>query len=131
MTAKSRRVLVVDDAADLRELLGIALRREGFDVVPVDGGPAAASVLSEEEHDIEAVVLDIQMPDVDGWEVLARIRSEPSTAELPVIVCTVKGRDHDIERVYASGGNAYVGKPFDIAELVQALQGVLGAAPKG
>ena len=127
---KSPRVLVVDAAADLRELMGIALRREGFEVVPVDGGTAAASVLSEEEHHIEAVVLDIQMPEVDGWEVLARIRSEPATAELPVVVCTVKGRDHDIERVYASGGNAYVSKPFDIAELVAALQGVLDLAPR-
>ena len=123
-------MLVVDDAADLRELLGIALRREGFDVVPVDGGTAAASVLSDEGHDIEVVVLDIQMPELDGWEVLARIRSEPATAELPVVVCTVKGRDHDIDRVYASGGNAYVGKPFDIAELVEALQGVLDVAPR-
>lgn len=120
-----RRVLVVDDAADLRELLAIALRRAGFDVVGADGGPAAASVLAAESDTIDAVVLDIQMPEVDGWEVLSRIRSEPATAELPVIVCTVKGRDHDIERVYAAGGTAYVGKPFDIVELVDTIEGVL------
>ena len=124
MTTGRARVLIVDDAADLRELMTIALQREGFEVLCVETGQAAADLLAVSHVDI--VVLDIQMPELDGWEVLERIRGEPATATLPVIVCTVKGRDDDRERVWRAGGDAYVAKPFDIGVLVETISRVLG-----
>jgi CheY-like chemotaxis protein len=111
------RVLVVDDAADIRELLAIALRLEGADVVSVPTGPDALARLASDPP-FDVMVLDLQMPDCDGWDVLAAVAD--MAPPIPrVVVCSVKSSDADYERAMAAGAAAYVLKPFDVAPTVE------------
>jgi len=120
----ARRALVVDDAADIRLLADLVLSMAGFTVTAApSGGDALALLAADELPDI--VLLDVQMPDLDGWETLARLRSDPRTAALPVVLCTVKGRPEDTLRGWTLGCDGYMGKPFDITGLVGELNEVL------
>jgi CheY-like chemotaxis protein len=112
------RVLVVDDQEDLRELLRVSLSIGSFDVVIAASGREAFDILAA-DTDFDVVVLDVQMPDVDGWEVLEAIRNAPATARLPVVMCTVKSSRVDAERAWTLGCDGYVTKPFNVADFVE------------
>jgi CheY-like chemotaxis protein len=119
---------VVDDAPDIRLLADLVLSMAGFRVTAASSGSEALrAVRGAELPDI--VLLDVQMPDVDGWETLSRLRGDPRTAELPVVLCTVKGLPEDTLRGWSLGCDGYLGKPFDIARLVEELHGVLERDP--
>ena len=128
------RVLVVDDAADLRLLIGLALEADGHAVVEADGGPRALALLEGDDgaggEAVDLVVLDIQMPEMDGWTVLERIRASARTAEMPVVVCTVKAGGADRERAWAAGCDDFLSKPFDLGELRAVVDGALGVEPR-
>jgi CheY-like chemotaxis protein len=112
-------VLVVDDAADLRELMAISLRLAGAVVTTVASGAEALDLLrsSEAASAFDAVVIDVQMPDVDGWDVLAAVRALGASAP-PAVMCSVKSSDADRERAVSSGAVAYITKPFDVSRAV-------------
>ena len=112
------RVLVVDDAADIRLLIERILGPRGWDVVTTgDVGEALAMLASAPHPDV--VLLDLQMPDVDGWSALETIRADPATAALPVVLCTVKSGLDDAIRAWQLGADAYITKPFSVDELAQ------------
>jgi two-component system OmpR family response regulator len=119
------RALVVDDAADIRLLAELVLTMAGFTVTAVSGGSEALRVLIVDGDLPDVVLLDVQMPDVDGWETLRRLRQHPTTADLPVVLCTVKGLPEDTLKGWSLGCDGYLGKPFDIGGLVEELEGVL------
>ena len=121
------RGLVVDDAADIRSLAELVLSMAGFSASAAGSGCQALRRLAEEIPDI--VLLDVQMPEVDGWETLSRLRADPRTAHLPVVLCTVKGLPEDVLRGWSLGCDGYLGKPFDISTLVDELQSVLRRDP--
>jgi two-component system response regulator ResD len=111
-------VLVVDDADDIRILIREVVTRVGFDVTEASSGAEAIIALAGGAlHDV--VVLDVQMPDMDGWDTLAVIRSRPGTARIPVILCTVKASAADARRAWALGCDGYLTKPFSIAVLAE------------
>ncbi len=116
--------LVVDDAPDIRLLTDLVLTMAGFTVRAAASGRDALRMLAGTELP-DIVLLDVQMPEVDGWETLSRVRAEPRTAELPVVLCTVKGLPEDTLKGWSLGCDGYLGKPFDIGDLVEELQGVL------
>lgn len=118
------RALVVDDAADIRLLAELVLSMEGFKVTSVGSGAEALQLLVGGELP-DIVLLDVQMPDIDGWETLSRLRADSRTAELPVVLCTVKGLPEDSLRGWTLGCDGYLGKPFDITDLVRELRQVL------
>lgn len=118
------RVLVVDDAPDIRMLTDLVLTMAGFAVTPAASGTEALRILAGGDVP-DIVLLDVQMPDLDGWETLARVRGDPRTAGLPVVLCTVKGLPEDTIRGWSMGCDGYIGKPFDINGLVEELQAVL------
>jgi adenylate cyclase len=115
--------LVVDDAPDIRLLADLVLSMAGFTVTAASSGREALGVLAGDLPDI--VLLDVQMPDVDGWETLSRVRTDPRTRHLPVVLCTVKGLPEDALKGWSLGCDGYLGKPFDIGGLVSELQTVL------
>ncbi len=119
------RALVVDDAADIRLLADLVLTMAGFAVTAAASGREALRQLAAGELP-DIVLLDVQMPEIDGWETLARVRSDPRTASLPVVLCTVKGLPEDTFKGWSLGCDGYLGKPFEITALVAELRSVLG-----
>jgi DNA-binding response OmpR family regulator len=126
MSAKT--ALVVDDAPDIRMLADLVLTMAGFEVTPAASGSEALRILAERDLP-DIVLLDVQMPDLDGWETLERVRRDPRTAMLPVVLCTVKGLPEDTIRGWSLGCDGYIGKPFDISGLVEELRAVLRRDP--
>lgn len=118
------KALVVDDAPDIRLLADLVLSMAGFTVTAASSGSEALRKLAAGDLP-DIMVLDVQMPDVDGWETLTRVRADPRTAELPVVLCTVKGLPEDTLKGWSLGCDGYLGKPFDINGLVDELNNVL------
>ena len=116
-------VLVADDEEDILALIGTVLRGAGFDVVEARDGAEALSLARERMP--RAAVLDVSMPELDGLEVLQRLRDEPETRELPVILLSALAQEADVERGYRAGAARYIRKPFRPAELVAALREVI------
>lgn len=121
-------VLVVDDNEDVRLLVGKVLSSAGFDVREVAGAREAFLILSEGPAP-DLVVLDIQMPEVDGWEVLRMLRAQPGTSLLPVILCTVKAGPADVARGWELGCDGFLAKPFDIFALKEEVRAVVARSP--
>ena len=122
------RVLVCDDAPDLRLLMALTLEGAGHEVVQAEGGAAVSPLLAERD-DIDAIVLDVQMPLVDGWDVLQAVRADPVHHTVPVVMCTVKFSHEDLIRAWELGCDGYVNKPFDLDTLVRAVEEVIALAP--
>lgn len=116
--------LVVDDAPDIRLLADLVLTMAGFAVTAAGSGREALQILGRGSLP-DIVLLDVQMPEVDGWETLTRLRGDPRTVGLPVVLCTVKGLPEDTLKGWSLGCDGYLGKPFDIGGLVDELHGVL------
>jgi two-component system OmpR family response regulator len=115
------RVLVVDDEPTLAELVTLALRYEGWEVRSALDGLTAVRTAREFQPD--AVVLDVMLPDLDGLEVLRRIRTD--TPKLPVLFLTAKDSVEDRIAGLTAGGDDYVTKPFSVEEVVLRLRGLL------
>jgi adenylate cyclase len=115
-------VLVVDDLAPNVRLLEAVLSPKGFRVATASSGVEALDVLSKEHPDL--VLLDIVMPGMDGYEVCRRIREDPRTAFLPVIMITASGAEEKI-RAIESGADDFVNKPFDQAELLARVRSLV------
>jgi len=118
------RILVVEDHPLIAELVETRLRIEGMQVLKCTSGREALDVIAREPLDV--VILDIMMPDIDGYEVLHHIRSRASTATLPVIFLTAKSTPADIEKGLAMGANYYITKPFSGLDLVRKVRLCLG-----
>jgi DNA-binding response OmpR family regulator len=114
------RILIVDDNALIAELVETRLRIEGMVPTKCSGGREAIETVGTQPFD--AVILDIMMPDVDGYQVLRHIRSTPETAHLPVIFLTAKSTPDDIEKGLALGANSYISKPFSGLDLVRKIR---------
>lgn len=107
-----RRILVVDDERMNRSLLANLLDRNGYQTVQASGGSEALNVVAE--GSVDFVLLDIVMPEIDGFEVLAKIREQYSAAELPVIMVTADNDAPQIVKAFKQGANDYVTKPVDV-----------------
>jgi two-component system, NtrC family, sensor kinase len=121
--AQAPLVLVVDDDATVRELVARHLERAGFAVTTARGGQEGLRLARELRP--AAVTLDIMMPDLDGWTVLAAMKGDPSLADIPVVLMTIV---EEKNRGYALGAADYLVKPVDRARLVEALRHICGAA---
>lgn len=122
------KVLVVDDDADIRWLTRTILGGR-FEILEAATGTAALRVL-DEPGAVDAVVLDVQMPELDGWDTLAAIRKDPKWSDLPVILCSVKSEAPDARRAWELGCDAVIGKPFAIDELEHTVIDVIGRTPE-
>ncbi len=117
------RVLVVEDSAVIRRLIDVCLRPTNIEVVMRENGPAG---LSEALEDPPALlVLDIGLPEMDGWQVLDRLRADDRTKELPVLVLTAHAEEESRRRADVGGANAFVTKPFQPAEFRRIVLDIL------
>jgi two-component system OmpR family response regulator len=119
------RVLVVDDEQTLSELVGLALRYEGWEVRTAADGLSAIAAAREFQPDL--VVLDVMLPDIDGLEVLRRLRAD--IERMPVLFLTARDDVSDRIAGLTAGGDDYVTKPFSIEELVLRLRALLRRSP--
>jgi len=118
------RVLVVDDTADIRLLLRAVLSHVGHDVSEAATGAEALSMLAQGTP-FDAVVLDVQMPDMDGWQILASIREQACFDDMPVLLCTVKSQLEDTRRGWELGCDGLLNKPFSVAAMADEEAAVL------
>ncbi len=115
------RLLVVDDEPNIRELLSASLRFAGFDVTPVATGREAIDAARDAQPDL--VVLDVGLPDIDGFEVLRRLRAGHRV--LPVLFLTARDATEDKVSGLTLGGDDYITKPFSLEEVVARIRAVL------
>jgi CheY-like chemotaxis protein len=124
--AAAGRVLVVDDDDVIRQLITVNLELEGFDVVSaVDGQDALDKV---KDANVQVVTLDVMMPRLDGWETAARLRDDPETAHIKVILLSARAQEADLQRGEKIGVDAYLTKPFDPDELIDTVRRLVAAA---
>ncbi|WP_306643847.1 response regulator transcription factor [Sanyastnella coralliicola] len=110
-----KRILIVDDEPNIVMSLEYYFRKKGFDVFIARNGTEALDAV--DQHQPELVILDIMMPDIDGYEVCERIKSNETSKNTKIIFLSAKSRKEDIEKGYASGANLYMQKPFKNKEL--------------
>ena len=114
------KVLVVDDDRELRELIGFALRQAGYQVVEAGDGPAAVNLHAAQRPDL--VILDVNLPGFDGFEVCHKIRANSTT---PVMMLTVRGEEADQVRGLDLGADDYLTKPFSPKTLLARVRALL------
>ncbi len=119
----TRRILVVDDDREIVRLLRAYLEQNGFQVLTAYDGERALHILRHERPDL--VVLDLMLPDRDGWEVTRIVRSDPTLAGTPIIMLTARVEDHDKIVGLELGADDYVTKPFNPREVVARVRAVL------
>ena len=120
------RVLVVEDAEATWTVEEFSLVASGFDPRICTDGVAALEAIAQEDFDL--VVLDLALPEVDGWAVLGRLRAEPRTAEVPVLIVTARDDAETQQRARLAGANGYLTKPFDLDKFRKAVSGLIDAA---
>ena len=129
-----KRILIVDDELDLLDLVEYNLQKAGYEVTRSEDGLSALAQVAKSLP--ELVVLDLMLPDIQGFEVLRRLRDDSRTKTLPVIMLTAMGEEPDILEGFNLGADDYVPKPFSPKELVARVRAVLKRAegikpPKG
>ncbi len=120
---KALKVLVVDDEIHIVQVVAVKLRNNGFDVITCENGAQALDLASNEKPDI--VVTDFQMPLMTGLELVQNLRSQPDTADIPVVLLTARGFAIKNEQKENLNISACVSKPFSPRELLQTVEEVL------
>jgi two-component system alkaline phosphatase synthesis response regulator PhoP len=116
-------ILIVDDEEDIRELVALNLRREGYQILTCDTGERALELVRSKKPDL--VVLDLMLPGVDGLEVCRRLKADPDSRRIPVVMLTAKGEETDIVAGLELGADDYVTKPFSGKVLVARVRRLL------
>ena len=114
---QQRRILIVDDESGLRELVRINLEHEGFAVLQAENG--VQGVMMTQEHQPDLVIMDLMMPEMDGWEACRKLRE---FSQVPVLMLTARVQSQDIVTGLDSGADDYLIKPFALAELTARLR---------
>jgi DNA-binding response OmpR family regulator len=107
--------LVVEDEEHIRRVLEYNLRLDGFEVYQAGDGPRAIELAKELQPDV--ILLDWMMPDMDGLEVLSKLKQDKTTENIPVFMLTAKGMMADVGRALCEGADDYITKPFDPMQL--------------
>jgi two-component system, chemotaxis family, chemotaxis protein CheY len=124
-----RKILIVDDSTLIQQMYELFLARfHGVRLVNAMNGAVALDALGR-EPEIDLVLLDINMPVMNGLELLQRMKGEPAYRDIPVIVITTHGKEGDVQRCMALGASGCLTKPFQTPELYKAIEQATGAKP--
>ncbi len=121
---KKYRILIVEDEESLLKLESILFASKGYNVTGVMDGKAALKEIETNRPDL--VVLDIMIPEIDGFEVCRQIKENPETSHIPVVMLTAKKNSQDVARGTEVGANAYLTKPFKSAKVIEVIENLLG-----
>jgi DNA-binding response OmpR family regulator len=125
MTGKSKKILCIEDEQEMIDLIRLILGRRGFEIIGAIGGKAGLESMRKNHPDL--VLLDLMMPEMDGWEVYQQMKAEEATREIPVIVVTAKAQSIDkVLGLHIAKVQDYIAKPFSPQELLTSVDKVLG-----
>ena len=119
----AKRILVVDDDENILNLEKTILEQKGFDVTGAGGGSEALKLLAEKDFDL--VLLDVMMPEVDGFTVCRKIKEDPRLKDIPVIFLTARGGGEALAEGFESGAVMYINKPFTANKLLTIVNTML------
>ena len=122
----SEKILIIDDDLDTLRLVGLMLQRQGYQISAATNGQQGLDKAFDEDPDL--ILLDIMMPDMDGYEVTRRLRSNPSTTETPILMFTAKTQMNDKVIGFEVGANDYLTKPTHPSELQARVKALLARA---
>lgn len=118
------RVVCIEDEPEMIDLVKVILSRQGFEVIGAAGGGQGLQLT--EDNQPQLVLLDLMMPDLDGWEVYQRLKSNPKTSDIPVIVITARAQSIDkVLGLHIAKVDDYITKPFSPQELLASVEKVL------
>jgi DNA-binding response OmpR family regulator len=124
MMSNKKRILCIEDEAEMIELMRLVLEREGFEVTGAMGGEQGLKAMRQEKPDL--ILLDLMMPGIDGWEVYRQMRADKELAEIPVIIVTAKAQSIDkVLGLQVAKVADYITKPFGPKELIGSIERVL------
>ncbi|MGI4739853.1 MAG: response regulator transcription factor [Janthinobacterium lividum] len=124
---KTPHILLVDDEPNIVMSLEFLMRKNGYQVGIARNGTEALAALAHTPYDL--VLLDVMMPDVDGYQVCRQLRQRPDAAATKVIFLSAKSQPADVAQGYAAGADLYVPKPFSTRQLMQQVRELLGGVP--
>src|SRR5262245_33003831 len=122
----SEKILIIDDDLDTLRLVGLMLQRQGYQISASTSGQQGLDKAFNEEPDL--ILLDVMMPDMDGYEVTRRLRQNPSTMETPILMFTAKSQMEDKVIGFEVGANDYLTKPTHPSELQARVKTLLARA---
>lgn len=120
----TKKILLVEDEERIRKIINIIIRGEDIEIDEAEDGAQALEKIRSNNFDL--VILDIMIPEIDGFGVLEEIRNTEKTADLPVIIVSARTSDRDILEGLKGGANYYIPKPFEPQELISSLELILG-----
>jgi two-component system response regulator VicR len=127
MASDVKRVVCVEDEPEMIDLVRLILGRRGFFVIGANGGIEGLETVRREKPDL--ILLDLMMPDMDGWEVYQQIKADPALRGIPVIVVTAKAQSIDkVLGLHIAKVDDYITKPFGPQELLESVEKILGMA---
>jgi DNA-binding response OmpR family regulator len=122
--ADKRRILCIEDEPEMIDLIRLILERKGFEVIGAVGGEEGLDAVRRDKPDL--VLLDLMMPDVDGWEVYRQMKADAKLQDIPVVVVTAKAQSIDkVLGLHIAKVDDYVTKPFGPGDLVESVERVL------
>ena len=121
----SKKILVVEDTEDNRQILRDLLGMAGYDMVEANDG--AEGVAKATEHKPDLILMDIQMPVMDGYEATRRIKANPDLKSIPIVAVTSYALSGDEEKTRAAGCDAYIAKPYSPRQMLAKVREILGA----
>jgi len=120
---KDKKILIIDDEPAIHRLLKTILETEGYSILGIEERGDTRESVARGKPDL--IILDLMMPEVDGFEILESLKSDEQTRDIPVIILTVRSLKEDREKAMALGADLYITKPFRPEDLVQAVRKVL------
>jgi len=124
MDTPGKNIVYIEDEPEMINLVKLILSRKGYKVTGAAGGQEGLDIVREQIPDL--ILLDLMMPDIDGWDVYQQIRAEEATQHIPVIVVTAKAQNIDrVLGLHIAKVNDYIAKPFSPQELVDSIEKVL------
>jgi CheY-like chemotaxis protein len=123
------RILVVDDNPDIRVLLVSILQRAEYEVIEAADGISVATWVKDTQPDL--IILDLLMPELDGWETLKRLKSDPSSKDIPVIISSALSEQEDLELARLMGAVDFIPKPWSNDDLLSRIHWATTALKKG
>ncbi len=119
----NKKILIIEDDPSALRFVGYALEQEGYQVLTATNGLAGIRKVQNEEPDL--IVLDIMLPGIDGFEICHRLRAEPQTAQLPILMLSAKAQEVDKATALKVGADDYISKPWCRSELVTKIATML------